>query len=101
MCEIRNLSNLKYLDAVFILNVFIKHQRLSKLGVDSMLEKAIYGAGFMNWVDILCVLLKARVSINRMASGLWLRDKTWICVSQVVWKKALERVCLWYWVIYT
>lgn len=83
MCEIRNLGNLKYLDAVFILNALIKYQRLSELDMDNKLEKAIHGAGFINRDDILRILLKARVSINRMASGLWLRDRTWVCLLQV------------------
>lgn len=48
MCEIRSPGNLKHLDAVFILNTLIKYQRLSELDVDNMLEKAIYGAGFIN-----------------------------------------------------
>lgn len=45
MCEIRSLGNL---DAVFILNALIKCQIFSKLDVDNMLEKAIYGAGFIS-----------------------------------------------------
>lgn len=50
------------------------HQRLSELDMDNMLEKTIYGAGFINWVDTLCILLKGTMSINRMASGLWRQD---------------------------
>lgn len=48
MCKMRNLGNLKYLDAVFMLNALIKYQRLSELDMDNMLEKAIHGAGFIN-----------------------------------------------------
>lgn len=37
-----------YLAAVFLLNELINCQRLSELDVDTMLEKAIYGTGFIN-----------------------------------------------------
>lgn len=28
--------------------------------MDTMPEKAIYGAGFIDWIDILCISLKAK-----------------------------------------
>jgi len=68
--------------------------------MDNTLQKARYDAGFINGIDIQCILLKARVSINRMASGLWLRDRTWVCVLQAGRKQALGRVSVWYAVIY-
>lgn len=36
----------------------------SELDMDAMLEKAIYGAGFIDWIDIMCISLKAKMSIN-------------------------------------
>lgn len=60
LCENINVGNLKYLNIVFILNDLIKYRRLNELHIDNIKEKAIYGAGFINWIIVLCILLRER-----------------------------------------
>lgn len=58
MCGTRNPGNMKYLNIVFILTALIKYQRFSELDMDNMLVKAIYGAGFINWISALYIQLR-------------------------------------------